>query len=96
LRQNINRAQILGSLVGNDFKSSMIFVPLLDKDARTGAPLDYRSLSKRLEEIRAKYANAGGADIEIRIVGFAKVVGDLLDGLAQMVVYFAWPPSSPR
>jgi predicted RND superfamily exporter protein len=89
LRQNINRAQILGSLIGNDFKSSMIFVPLLDKDVRTAAPLDYRELSNRLEEIRAKYAKAGGADIEIRIVGFAKVVGDLLDGLAQMIVYFA-------
>ncbi|MGH8810339.1 MAG: RND family transporter, partial [Noviherbaspirillum sp.] len=42
LRQNINRAQILGSLVGKDFKSSMIFVPLMDKDVRTGAALDYR------------------------------------------------------
>ncbi|AMO24124.1 RND family transporter [Ramlibacter solisilvae] len=88
LRQNIARAQILGSLVGNDYKSSMIFVPLLDKDP-SGKPLDYWELSKRLEEIRAKHAKAGGADVNIRIVGFAKVVGDLLDGLAQMVLYFA-------
>src|SRR5262252_7015487 len=85
LRQNIVRAQILGSLVGNDFKSSMIFVPLLDKNVRTGAALDYRALSERLEAIRAKY---GKDNIEIRIVGFAKVVGDLLDGLAQMLGYF--------
>ncbi|MCA0243661.1 MAG: MMPL family transporter [Proteobacteria bacterium] len=88
LKQNIARAQILGSLVGNDYKSSMIFVPLLDKEAASGKPLDYWELSRRLEDIRAKYAKAGG-DVEIRIVGFAKVVGDLLDGLQQVMVFFA-------
>jgi len=86
LKQNIARAQIQGSLVGNDFKSSMVFVPLLDKDLRTGKAIDYWQLSKQLEDIRAKHGNAG---IEIRIVGFAKVVGDLLDGLTQMMAYFA-------
>jgi predicted RND superfamily exporter protein len=89
LRQNIARAQLLGNLVGNDYKSSMVFVPLLDKDGRTGATLDYRELSQRLEGLRAKYqAKEGGLDIGIHIVGFAKVVGDLLDGLAHMIVYF--------
>jgi predicted RND superfamily exporter protein len=89
LKQNISRAQILGSLVGNDYKSSMIFVPLLDKDASTGKALDSWELSKRLEEIRAKHARASGStDIGIRIVGFAKVVGDLLDGLRQVMVFF--------
>jgi predicted RND superfamily exporter protein len=90
LKQNIARAQLLGSLVGNDYKSSMIFVPLLDKDASTGKALDSWELSKRLEEIRAKHAKAqGNTDIEIRIVGFAKVVGDLLDGLLQVMVFFS-------
>jgi predicted RND superfamily exporter protein len=88
LRQNIARAQIYGSLVATDYKSSMIFVPLMDKDARTGKALDYRELSKKLEDIRAKYANTEGAAIDIRIVGFAKVVGDLLAGLRQMMIYF--------
>jgi len=88
LRQNIARAQIYGSLVGTDYKSSMVFVPLLDKDVRTGKALDYRELSKRVEDIRARYAKVEGAELDIRIVGFAKVVGDLLDGLQQMVVYF--------
>ena len=36
LRGNIARAGIVGSLVGNNFKSSMIVVPLLDKDPTTG------------------------------------------------------------
>ena len=90
LRQNIARAQIAGSLVGQDFKSSMVFVPLLDRVARTGAALDYWELSRRLEVIRAKHSKAyGKADLEIRIVGFAKVVGDLLDGMTQVISYFA-------
>jgi predicted RND superfamily exporter protein len=90
LRQNIGRAQLLGNLVGTDFRSSMIFVPLLDKDINTGQPLDYWELSKRLEGIRAQFSGTqGSADLDIRIVGFSKVVGDLLDGLQQMILYFA-------
>ncbi|WP_254789851.1 RND family transporter [Variovorax sp. OV329] len=91
LRLNIARAQIVGSLVGKDYRSSMIFVPLLDKDVRTGQPLDYWELSRRLEELRAKYAIGpdGQPLLEIRIVGFAKVVGELLAGLQQMLLYFA-------
>lgn len=89
LRQNIGRAQLLGSLVGTDFRSSMIFVPLLDKDNDTGLPLDYWQLSKRLEGIRAQFSGPhGSADLDVRIVGFSKVVGDLLDGLQQMILYF--------
>ncbi len=88
LRQNIARAQILGSLVGNDYKSSMIFVPLVDKDA-SGKVLDSWDLAKRLESVRAKYnGKHESADVDIHVVGFAKVVGDLLDGLSQMIVYF--------
>jgi len=90
LRRNIVRAQILGSLVGRDYKSSLIFVPLMDKNVHTGASIDYRELSRRLEDIRAKYAQTSdGAKLDIRIVGFAKIMGDLLDGLAHMLVYFA-------
>jgi predicted RND superfamily exporter protein len=90
LRQNIARAQILGNLVGTDYRSSMVFVPLLDKDASTGKALDYWELSRRLEQIRAKHSKtASGADIEVRIIGFAKVVGDLLDGLVLVLGYFA-------
>src|SRR6059058_3254334 len=50
LKQNIARSGIVGSLVASNFKSSMIFVPLLDKEAGTGKPIDYRGLSKVLDE----------------------------------------------
>ncbi|WP_374481203.1 RND family transporter [Zoogloea sp.] len=90
LRLNIARAGIVGRFVGADYKSSMIFVPLLDKDPATGQAIDYRALSRTLEDgIRTKFENAPGAPVRIHIIGFAKLVGDLIDGLAQVMTYFA-------
>lgn len=94
LRQNIGRSGVVGDLVADNFKSSAVFCPLLDIDPATGKPLDYSALSKKLEEIRAKLSSPAGPDgkqsgkIKIHIVGFAKLVGDLLDGLMQVMTYF--------
>ena len=41
-----------------------------------GQPLDYAALGARLEQLRGKYA---GGQVELHIVGFAKVAGDLID-----------------
>ena len=60
LRGNIARSGIIGSLVGNDFKSSMIVVPLLDKDPTTGERIDYRALSQSIEAIRAQVRGGRG------------------------------------
>ena len=99
LRQNIARSGIVGNLVANNFKSSMIFVPLLDKDPGTGKPIDYRELSKVLEDkVRAAYEPAGTAGDEadgkvaphlrIHVIGFAKLVGELIDGLLKVMLFF--------
>jgi len=100
LKQNIARSGIVGSLVANDFKSSMIFVPLLDTDPGTGKRIDYQALSKVLEEnIRARYELAQGAEkagakgespkIKVHVIGFAKLIGELLDGLLKVMTFFA-------
>jgi predicted RND superfamily exporter protein len=86
LRQNIARSGIVGSLVGNNFKSSMIFVPLLDTDPATGKPIDYRVFSKSLDAIRAKYENGS---TKIHVIGFATLVGELIDGLVKVMAFFA-------
>src|SRR6185436_19895517 len=87
LRANIARSGIVGSLVGNDFKSSMIVVPLLDVDPTTGQRIDYRALSHSIEKIRARVEADGSARLEV--IGFAKLDGDLIDGLMQVGLYFA-------
>ncbi|HET7031642.1 MAG TPA: MMPL family transporter, partial [Casimicrobiaceae bacterium] len=100
LKQNIARSGIVGSLVANNFRSSMIFVPLLDKEPGTGKRIDYHGLSRVLEEkIRAKYelaknlegvrAKAEGPDVSIHVIGFAKLIGELIDGLIKVMAFFA-------
>ena len=93
LRLNIARSGIVGRFVGNDFKSSMLVVPLLDKDPTTGAAIDYRALSRMLEEnIRDRFESAakdGAPGVRIHMIGFSKLVGDLIDGLAKVMAFFA-------
>ncbi len=99
LQQNIARSGIVGGLVASDMKSSMIFVPLLDKEPGTGKRIDYHRLSKVLEQdIRAKYEHAQNVEqpgsgkkppqLRIHVIGFAKVVGDLIDGLVKVMMFF--------
>mgnify|MGYP003600537681 CR=1 FL=1 len=85
LRLNIERSGEIGGLVAANYKSSIVLLPLQDRSADTGATLDYHKLSQRLEQLRTKYQTD---DIRIHITGFAKVVGDLIDGLRQVLVFF--------
>ena len=94
LKQNIARSGIVGSLVANNFASSMIFVPLLEKEPGTGKRIDYHALSRALEDnIRARYEGGGEAKgaprIRIHVIGFAKLIGELIDGLAKVMTFFA-------
>jgi predicted RND superfamily exporter protein len=86
LRDNVAKAGIVGRLVALDMKSSMIVVPLLDSDPKTGQPLDYGVFSRKLEEKIRSYESA---KVGIHIVGFAKIVGDLIDGLKSVMLFFA-------
>lgn len=84
LRHNIERSNEIGQLVARDQQSSTIVVPLLANTA-DGKPLDYSIFSKSLEQLRAKYQARG---VDIHITGFAKVVGDLIEGLQLILLFF--------
>lgn len=88
VRLNILRAGIIGDLIANDMKSATIIVPLLDKNPETGERLDYAELSDTLEEIRDRFT-ADDPDKSIHIIGFAKLVGDLIDGMLAVMGFFA-------
>ena len=85
VRQNVRKSGEIGILVANDFKSSIILVPLLDIDMETGQPLNYKRLSDDLEKIRDKYQTG---PTKIHIVGFAKLIGDLIDGASRVIIFF--------
>lgn len=86
LQTNVLRAGIIGSLVANDQRSTMIVVPLLDADPITGNPLDYGAFSDALE---AKARSLENENTGVYIVGFAKLIGDLIDGMLQVLAFFA-------
>src|SRR5690606_23974176 len=50
LRENVLRSGRVGSLVADNFKSTIVQATLFDADPDTGVPLDYHAFSKELEE----------------------------------------------
>ena len=85
LKANIARAGIVGSYVAGNLRSTMIVVPLLDTNPETRQPLDYATFSADLErKVRALQNDK----VKIHIVGFAKIVGDLIEGLGQVISFF--------
>ncbi len=87
LRTNVLRSGQVGRLVANNFKSATIIAPLTDTNPDTGERLDYRDFSASVEElVRDKYETD---KIKIRVTGFAKIVGDLIEGAVQVALFFA-------
>ncbi|MDQ7746037.1 efflux RND transporter permease subunit [Hydrogenophaga pseudoflava] len=85
LAANVARSGEIGQTVARDAKSSVIFVPLLARDAE-GRAIDYAKLSGQLDALRTKYEAEG---VSVHITGFAKIVGDLIDGVKAVLVFFA-------
>ena len=86
LKGNIERAGIVGTYVAGDFRSTMIVVPLMEINQETGKALDYGQFSRDLED-KVRALEAGGK-VKVHIIGFAKIVGDLIAGLKQVMGYF--------
>ncbi len=85
LKRNVERSNEIGQLVAFDQRSSMIYVPLLEQTP-DGQALDYTAFAHELESLRERFQGQG---VQIHITGFAKVVGDLIDGLRQILLFFA-------
>lgn len=80
VRQNVMRSGQLGRLIADDFRSTIIYAPLLD------GPIDYGALTKLInEKVIDQYETE---DIRIHVVGFAKKMGDLLSGAREMALFF--------
>ena len=86
LRENTLKSGQIGRLVANDFRSAVIVAPLVEVDPNTGERLDYHRFARDLERlVRDKYESDA---VKIHITGFAKLVGDLIDGAALVAVFF--------
>lgn len=86
LRENTLKSGQIGRIVANNFKSTTIVAPLVEIDPTTGQRLDYSAFSDDLEElIRDKYQSD---TIRIHITGFAKLIGDLIEGATLVGLFF--------
>ncbi len=86
VRENILKSGQIGRLVSEDFTAAIVSAQLLERDPRTGERLDYLDVARQLEEsIRDKYRTDA---IDVHIIGFAKVVGDIADGATGVLLFF--------
>jgi len=86
VRANVGKGGHVGRYTTRDQRGAMIFAELLEVDPVTGQKLDYQQAASKLEsEIRGKYQDE---DIQVHILGFAKVVGDVIDATLEVVGFF--------
>ncbi len=84
VRDNIRKAGIIGRLVANDFSGALVSAIVLDQDAQ-GKPVDPIKVAHELElKVRQGLEGHG---IDVRMIGFAKVMGDIADGAASVVMF---------
>ncbi len=85
VRANVAKSGQIGRLVANDQKSALVQADLLETDPQSGHKLDYAAVARKLEDIRAAHASE---QIDIHIVGFSKVMGDVMEGLTTVLLFF--------
>ena len=89
VRENILKSGKLGQLVATDFTGAIISAQLIEIDPITGERVDYVRVASILEGIRRRIEAESKGAIEVRIIGFAKIIGDISDGAQGVLVLFA-------
>jgi uncharacterized protein len=85
IRDNVGKAGIIGRYTTEDQRGAMIFAELLETDPVTGEKLDYQAVARQLEETIRQFEDD---DIDVHILGFAKVIGDVTDAALEVVGFF--------
>lgn len=86
VRANTEKSGEIGHLVSNDLHGALVQFELQDETPGSRQRLDYEQVAAKLEALRAKYADA---QIDVHIVGFAKVIGDIGEGTRGVLLFFA-------
>ncbi|MEO8054125.1 MAG: MMPL family transporter [Acidobacteriota bacterium] len=91
VRRNVLKAGIVGRLVANDFSGALISAELMEVDPATGKRLDLIALSRLIEtNVREKFDAdfVPGSPVDVHVIGFAKVIGDVAAGATRVVLFF--------
>jgi predicted RND superfamily exporter protein len=95
VRENILKAGIRGRLVANDFSGALVSAIVLEKDA-AGKAINPIDIARELEtRVRDKLqgndvlVQADSTGVDVHMIGFAKVVGDIAEGATSVIVFAA-------
>ncbi len=90
VRENIIKAGIVGRLVANDFTGAIVAAKLQEFHPNSGERLDYIEVAHELERIRREASADADVDVhvDLHIIGFAKMVGDIADGAVRVMAFF--------
>jgi hypothetical protein len=93
VRENVLKANVVGRLVANDFTGAIVSAQLLEKDPATGKSVDLIRIGNALEAVRAHIERGDPAlgippqAIDVRVIGYAKVVSDIAAGALSVVLF---------
>ena len=85
IKERILTGGHVGSIVSNDFTSSLIKVELTEFNRKTGERLDYLQLGQDIEVIRDEFEKG---DYRVEIIGFAKMISDIASEAYNVVIFF--------
>lgn len=85
VRSNAARSGEIGRLVANDLTAAIVNAELQEFNPETGERISYTEIAAQLEDIRTRFEND---NIQINIVGFSKLTGDVIDGLFMVMGFF--------
>nr|WP_240433556.1 efflux RND transporter permease subunit [Solimonas sp. K1W22B-7] len=88
VRKNVALSGQIGLIVANDLKGAMIRADLQDYDpskGQEGQRVDYWQVQEKLTEIRQKFEKG---NVEVNIIGFARLLGDVIYGLLGVFIFF--------
>jgi len=91
VRRNILKAGIVGRLVANDFSGTIVSAELMEFDPTTGKRLDFIAVANEIEtRVRQKFDAdfVPGSPVDVHVIGFAKVIGDVAAGAKRVVLFF--------
>ncbi len=88
VRENIIKAGLVGRLVANDFTGAIVAAKLQEFHPNTGERLDYIEVAGELERIRQTVSADVDVHVDLHVIGFAKVVGDIAAGATRVVAFF--------
>ncbi|ACB76444.1 efflux RND transporter permease subunit [Opitutus terrae] len=88
VRENIVKSGKLGQLVANDFSGAIISAQIIEQDPRTGRTIDYTQVADALEALRSRVESETNGAVQVHIIGFAKVIGDVAAGARGVLIFF--------